>query len=64
MAQFPDQGFTVICLSNNNEIASWNMTHRIADLALGDRLAPQEVLPPSRPTSELPMVGLKEAELR
>ena len=40
MAQFPDQEFTVTCLSNNDEIASWDMTHRIADLALGDRLAP------------------------
>jgi CubicO group peptidase (beta-lactamase class C family) len=64
MAQFPDQEFTVICLSNNDEIASWNMTHRIADLAFGDRVAPQESRPPSRPTSELPTVELKEAELR
>jgi CubicO group peptidase (beta-lactamase class C family) len=64
MAQFPDEKFTVICLSNNDDIASWNMTHRIADLALGDRLAPQESRTPSRPASELPTVELKEAELR
>ena len=64
MAQFPDQEFTVICLSNNDEIAAWNMTHRVADLALGDRLAPRESRPPSRPTSELPTVELAEAELR
>ena len=47
MAQFPDEKFTVICLSNNDDIASWNMTHRIADLALGDRLAPRSPGPPA-----------------
>ena len=64
MAQFPDQEFTVICLSNNDEIASWTMTHRIADIALGDRLAPLASRTPSRPASELPTVELTEAELR
>ena len=64
MAQFPDQEFTVICLSNNADIASWQMTQRIADLALGDRLAPQASRTPALAASELPTVALKEAELR
>ncbi len=64
MAQFPDQEFTVICLSNNDEIASWKMTQLIADLALGDRLAPQASRAPAPAASELPTVELKEAELR
>ena len=64
MAQFPDQEFTVICLSNNDDIASWKMTQLIADLALGDRLAPQASRTPAPAASELPTVELKEAELR
>jgi CubicO group peptidase (beta-lactamase class C family) len=64
MAQFPDQEFTVICLSNNDDIASWKMTHLIADLALGDRLSPQASRTPAPAASELPTVALKEAELR
>jgi hypothetical protein len=64
MARFPDQEFTVICLSNNNDIASWKMTQRIADLALGDRLAPPAPRAPAPAASELPTVELKEAELR
>ena len=64
IAQFPDQEFTVICLSNNDEIAAWTMTHRIADLALGDRLAPLASRAPIPAASELPTVKLEEAELR
>jgi CubicO group peptidase (beta-lactamase class C family) len=64
MTQFPDQQFTVICLSNNDDIASWKMTQRIADIALGDRLRPQASRTPARAASELPAVELKEAELR
>jgi CubicO group peptidase (beta-lactamase class C family) len=64
MTQFPDQEFTVICLSNNDDIASWKMNQRIADLALGDRLAPQAPRTPARAASELPTVELKEADLR
>jgi CubicO group peptidase (beta-lactamase class C family) len=64
MAQFRDQEFTVICLSNNDDIASWKMTQLIADLALGDRLAPQPSRIPAPAASELPTVELKEAELR
>ena len=64
MTQFPDQEFTVICLSNNDDIASWKMNQRIADLALGDRLAPQASRTPAAAASELPTVELKEADLR
>ena len=64
MSQFPDQEFTVICLSNNDDIASWKMNERIADLALGDRLAPQAPRTLARAASELPTVELKEVDLR
>jgi len=64
MTQFPDQEFTVICLSNNDDIAPWVMNQRIADLALGDRLRPQSHRTPRRAASELPTVELKEADLR
>ena len=64
MSQFPAQEFTVICLSNNDDIASWKMNQRIADLALGDRLRPRASRTPARPASELPAVALEEADLR
>jgi len=64
MSQFPDQEFTVICLSNNDDIAPWKMNQRIADLALCDRLRPQASRTPARAASELPTVELKEADLR
>jgi CubicO group peptidase (beta-lactamase class C family) len=64
MSQFPVQEFTVICLSNNDDIASWKMNRRIADLALGDRLKPQASWTPATGASELPTVELKEADLR
>ena len=64
MSQFPDQEFTVICLSNNDDIASWKMNQRIADLALGDRLRPRAARTPARAASELPTVELDEADLR
>src|SRR5262245_49537222 len=64
MSQFPEQEFTVICLSNNDDIASWKMNRRIADLALGDRFRPQAPGTPARAASELPTVEVKEADLR
>src|SRR5262249_19549533 len=64
MSQFPDQEFTVICLSNHDDIASWKMNQRIAALALGDRLAPQAPRAPARAASERPTVELEEADLR
>jgi CubicO group peptidase (beta-lactamase class C family) len=64
IAQFPDQEFTVICLGNNDEIAAWTMTQRIADLALGDHLAPLASRAPVPPASALPTVELTEDELR
>jgi CubicO group peptidase (beta-lactamase class C family) len=64
MAQFPDQEFTVICLSNNDDLHSWKLTQLIADLALADRLAPQQSRTPAPAASELPTVELKDVELR
>jgi CubicO group peptidase (beta-lactamase class C family) len=64
ISQFPDQEFTAICLSNNEDISSWKMTQLITDLALGDRLAPETSRTPAPATSGLPTVKLDEAELR
>ena len=64
MTQFPDQEFTVICLSNCDEIVPWAINRRIADIALGDRLEPLPSRTTSRPASELPTVELQEADLR
>ncbi len=64
MSQFPDQEFTIICLSNNDDIESWKMNQRIADLALGDRLRSRAPRPPAPAASELSRVELKEDDLR
>jgi CubicO group peptidase (beta-lactamase class C family) len=64
MSQFPEREFTVICLSNNDDIASWRMNQRIADLALGDHLGPRATRTSAGAASELPSVALKEADLR
>jgi CubicO group peptidase (beta-lactamase class C family) len=64
ISQFPDQEFTAICLSNNDDISAWKMTQLIADLALADRLAPQASRPPAPTTSKLPTVKLDEGDLR
>jgi CubicO group peptidase (beta-lactamase class C family) len=64
MTQFPDQDFTVICLSNHDDLAPWMMNQRIADLALADRLQPRAPSTPSRAVSDLPTFELKEADLR
>lgn len=64
MTQFPDEGWTFICLSNCSEISSWKMNARMSDLLLASRLAP---LPNkrSRPSaSDQPTVELSEAEFR
>jgi hypothetical protein len=39
-AQYPDQRFTVICLTNNEEIIPWLVAEEIAALYLGDLMAP------------------------
>ena len=64
MTQFPDQEFTVICLSNCDEHRALGDQPRIADIALGDRLEPLPSRTTSRPASELPTVELTEADLR
>ena len=63
MSQFPEQEFTVICLSNCDDITAWTMNARIADIVLADQF-PQ---PPARPgtaAADLPTVAVTEAELR
>ncbi len=40
ITRFPDQRFTVICLSNNSEISPMQVNVRIADLCLADELGP------------------------
>ncbi len=64
MSQFPDQEFTVICLSNNDDIASWKMNARIADIALAHHLKPRPPGSAIPVASELSTVAVKEADLR
>src|SRR5262245_28932656 len=45
MARFPDQKFTVICLSNSDEVSPFAKTRQIADMFLADRLAPVDPSP-------------------
>ncbi|HUQ70697.1 MAG TPA: serine hydrolase [Planctomycetaceae bacterium] len=40
IARFPDEKFTVICLSNSSEVSPFARTREIADLFLADRLEP------------------------
>jgi len=42
MARFPEQKFTVICLSNSSELSPFAKTREIADLFLADKLTPLE----------------------
>jgi hypothetical protein len=64
LVRFPEQKFTVICLSNNStEINPWKTAWQIADLYLGDRLEP----PPARPAvgaTEKKPATVPEADLR
>ncbi len=64
MTQFPDEGWTFICLSNCSEIAAWTMNARMADLLLASRLVPLPDKPSELSTSDPPTVQLSEAELR
>ena len=64
MTQFPDEGWTFICLSNCSEIASWTMNSRIADLLLASRLAPLPDRSSELSTSDQPTVQLSDVELR
>jgi hypothetical protein len=61
MARFPDQKFTVICLSNSSEVSPFAKTREIADLFLADQLAP--VAPPS-PTDDQDFVPLTPDRLQ
>jgi CubicO group peptidase (beta-lactamase class C family) len=63
MTQFPDQGLTVICLSNSDDLIAWSMNRRISDLLLADQLQPQVLRPTQRPVSELPAVEVADSEL-
>jgi hypothetical protein len=64
MTQFPDEGWTFICLSNCSAIAAWTMNARMADLLLASRLAPRPAKPSELSTSDQPTVPLSEADLR
>ena len=64
MTQFPDEGWTFICLSNCSEISAWKMNVSIADLLLASRLAPLPDRSSELSTSDQPTVQLSDAELR
>src|SRR4029077_5991303 len=61
IARYPDEKFTVICLSNSDELSPFAKTREIADLFLADKLAP--VGPPS-PAEEQNFVSLTPDQLR
>jgi CubicO group peptidase (beta-lactamase class C family) len=63
VSQFPEQDFTVICLSNCDEITAWTMNARIADIVLSDKF-PQPRAKPGRATADLPTVEVPEVSLR
>jgi CubicO group peptidase (beta-lactamase class C family) len=64
MTQFPDQEFTVICLSNSDEITAWSINRRIADIFLADRLQPKPPGAASKSASDLATVELTDVQLR
>jgi len=64
MTQFPDQQFTIICLSNSDDLIAWTMNRKIADIYLSDQLQPPTSRPTMRPASELPTFELSEDQLR
>jgi CubicO group peptidase (beta-lactamase class C family) len=45
VSRFPDEKFTVICLSNSGEVSPFAKTREIVDLFLADKLAP--IAPPA-----------------
>jgi hypothetical protein len=63
LTRFPHQQLTIICLTNNDEIAAWAMNRRIADLLLVDQLQPQVMRPTMQSATELPTVKLSEKDL-
>jgi hypothetical protein len=62
LSQFPDQEFTVICLSNCDDIVPWTINSRIADLVLGVRLQPQVARTPSPVASDGRIITLRRNE--
>jgi hypothetical protein len=63
MTQYPDQKFTVICLSNCGEIAAWTMNRKIAGIFLADKLEPQP-REPGVSVADAPTIELAESEMR
>jgi CubicO group peptidase (beta-lactamase class C family) len=63
MSQFPEQEFTVICLSNCDDITAWTINARIADIVLADKF-PHPPARPSTAAADLQTVAVPEAELR
>jgi CubicO group peptidase (beta-lactamase class C family) len=64
MAQFPEQKWTVMCLSNCDDILPWTITRRIADLYLADHLKPEPPGAEGRKTKDEPIIDLPAADLR
>ncbi len=63
LVRFPDQRFSVICLSNNSaEINPWETAWQIADLYLADKLEPAPPKPTVKAAEKAP--AIPEADLR
>lgn len=59
MSRFPEERFTVICLSNSSEVSPFTKTREIAELFLGDKMAPLPKPVPDEATIELDAEVLK-----
>ncbi len=49
LLRFPEQRLTIICLSNNDDIAPWKKAKQIADLTLAGELDPVDADRPKKP---------------
>ncbi len=64
LVRFPDQRFSVVCLSNNSaEINPWKMAGQIADVYLADKLEPLAPKPAHKAATEKP-AAVSEDEMR
>lgn len=61
VARYPDQRFTVICLSNNDDLSPFAKTTEIAELYLGDRMGPVPAAAADEPAEspQVPSDGLQ-----
>jgi hypothetical protein len=62
MSRFPEHNFTVICLSNSDDISPFSKTREIADLYLADVLKPAPAAPYADEPKEFVKLAANELE--